>query len=54
VIWWRYRQSTKSLTIIAQQINERDAGGRKQAIHQSAHANYVGPWLSNFLKARGL
>lgn len=54
IFWWRYRQSTKSLTIIAQQINERDAGELKQAIHQSAHANYVGPWLSNFLKARGL
>jgi hypothetical protein len=26
----------------------------KAAIHQSAHDNYVGPWLSSFLKRRGL
>jgi hypothetical protein len=54
VYWRRYRQSTKTLTIIAQQINEFEASELKLAIQKSAHANYVGPWLSNFLKGRGL
>jgi hypothetical protein len=30
------------------------AGRGKAAIQQSAHDNYVGPWLSSFLKRRGL
>ena len=50
----RYRKSTKSLTLIAQKINESDAKPLKQSIRQSADANYVGPWLSSFLKRRGL
>lgn len=54
VLLHRYRQSTKSLTIIAEKINDADAVELKQAIHKSASANYVGPWLSSFLKQRGL
>ena len=54
VYWWRYRQSAKSLTIIAQQINDFQATELKQAIRESTRANYVGPWFSNFLKHRGL
>jgi len=54
VYWWRYRQSTKSLTIIAQQLNDFEAGELKQAIHKSADDHYVGKWLSNFLTRRGL
>ncbi len=54
VYWWRYRQSTKSLTIIAQQLNDFEAGELKQAIHKSADDHYVGRWLSNFLTRRGL
>ena len=54
VLFHRYRQSTKSLTIIAEKINEAEATDLKQAIRQSATANYVGPWLSTFLKQRGL
>ncbi len=52
--WWRYQQSAKSLTIVAQQINDFESSELKQAIRESAHANYVGPWLSSFLKRRGL
>ena len=54
VYWWRYRQSTKSLTIIAKQLNHFEAGELKDAIHKSADENYVGRWLSNFLTRRGL
>jgi hypothetical protein len=54
IIFHRYRQSAKSLTIIAQKINEADAQNLKKAIQQSANANYLGPWLSSFLKQRGL
>ncbi len=54
VYWWRYRQSTKSLTIIAQQLNDFEAGELKNAIHKSADDHYVGRWLSNFLTRRGL
>lgn len=50
----RYRQSTKSLTIIAEKINESQSPDLKQAIRRSADNNHVGPWLSTFLKARGL
>ena len=53
-LWSRYRLSTKSLAIIAEKINQHDAQELKQAIHKSATDNYVGPWLSTFLKARGL
>ena len=52
--WWRYRQSTKSLTIIAKQLNDFEAGDLKDAIHKSADEHYVGRWLSNFLTRRGL
>jgi len=54
VYWWRYRQSTKSLTIIAKQLNDFEAGELKDAIHKSADDHYVGRWLSNFLTRRGL
>jgi len=54
VYWWRYRQSTKSLTIIAKQLNDFEAGELKDAIHKSADEHYVGRWLSNFLTRRGL
>ena len=54
VYWWRYRQSTKSLTIIARQLNDFEAGDLKEAIHKSADDHYVGKWLSNFLTRRGL
>lgn len=54
VIVHRYRQSTKSLAIIAQKINQTEAGDLKQAIRKSADDNHVGPWLSSFLKQRGL
>ena len=54
LLWWRYRQSAKSLTIMAETINMHDADELKAAIQQSAHENYVGPWLSTFLKRRGL
>ena len=54
VYWWRYHQSTKSLTIIAKQLNDFEAGELKDAIHKSADEHYVGRWLSNFLTRRGL
>lgn len=54
VIVHRYRQSTKSLAIIAQKINQAEASNLKLAIRKSADDNHVGPWLSSFLKARGL
>lgn len=54
LLWSRYRLSTKSLAIIAEKINQHDAQDLKRAIHKSATDNYVGPWLSTFLKARGL
>ena len=53
-LWWRYHQSAKSLTIMAENINQLEARDLKAAIQQSAHDNYVGPWLSTFLKRRGL
>lgn len=53
-VWWRYHQSTKSLTIMAESINQHRSDELKAAIQQSAHDNYVGPWLSSFLKRRGL
>ena len=54
LFWWRYHQSAKSLTIMAENINQLEAPDLKAAIQQSAHDNYVGPWLSTFLKRRGL
>lgn len=54
ILFYRYRQSAKSLTIIAQKINQADAQHLKQAIQKSADANFLGPWLSSFLKERGL
>jgi hypothetical protein len=54
LLWRRYQQSTTSLAIIAQKINEKDAKDLKRAIKQSAADNHVGPWLSTFLKHRGL
>ncbi len=54
LLWNRYRLSTKSLTIIAEKINQHDATELKRAIQKSATDNYVGPWLSSFLKSRGL
>lgn len=54
LVYFRYRKSTKTLTIIAEKINEAAATDLKQAIHKSATVNYVGPWLSSFLKERGL
>jgi hypothetical protein len=54
VYWWRYQQSAKSLTIIAQRINDSEAIELKHAIQRSAQENYVGKWLSNFLTKRGL
>jgi hypothetical protein len=53
-LWWRYRQSAKSLTIMAESINQLESEELKAAIQQSARDNYVGPWLSSFLKRRGL
>jgi vacuolar-type H+-ATPase subunit E/Vma4 len=53
-LWWRYHQSAKSLTIMAENINLHESEELKAAIQQSAHDNYVGPWLSSFLKRRGL
>ena len=52
--WWRYQQSAKTLTIVAESINEHQAGALKDAIKKSTHDNYVGPWFSSFLKRRGL
>jgi hypothetical protein len=54
LLWWRYHQSAKSLTIMAENINQLEATDLKAAIQQSARDNYVGPWLSTFLKRRGL
>lgn len=54
VLFHRYRQSTKTLTIIAEKINEAEAADLKQSIRKSTTANYVGPWFSTFLKQRGL
>jgi len=53
-VWWRYHQSAKSLTIMAENINQHEADALKTAIQKSAQENYVGPWLSSFLKRRGL
>ena len=52
--WWRYQQSAKTLTIVAESINQHQSGALKETIRQSAHDNYVGPWFSSFLKRRGL
>ncbi len=53
-IWRRYQQSTTALAIVAEKINQADSKPLKQAIHKSASENHVGPWLSGFLKHRGL
>ncbi len=52
--WWRYQQSAKTLTIVAESINQHQSGALKETIKKSAHDNYVGPWFSSFLKHRGL
>jgi hypothetical protein len=52
--WWRYQQSAKMLTIVAESINQHQSGELKETIKKSAHDNYVGPWFSSFLKRRGL
>jgi len=52
--WWRYQQSTKTLTIVAKSINNHQSGALKDTIRKSTHDNYVGPWFSSFLKRRGL
>ncbi|HKX05102.1 MAG TPA: hypothetical protein VJX71_21595 [Methylomirabilota bacterium] len=52
--WWRYQQSAKTLTIVAESINQHKSDALKDTIQKSAHANYVGPWFSSFLKRRGL
>jgi hypothetical protein len=54
MLWSRYQQSTTSLAIIAQKINEHETPELKETIQQSAADNHVGPWLSQFLKHRGL
>ncbi|HEY7204739.1 MAG TPA: hypothetical protein VIA61_10595 [Methylomirabilota bacterium] len=54
VYWWRYQQSAKTLTIVAESINQHQSGSLKETIRKSAHDNYVGPWFSSFLKRRGL
>lgn len=54
ILFRRYRHSTKALTIIAEKINQHDAAELKRSIAKSAQDNYVGPWLSTFLKSRGL
>lgn len=53
-LWWRYHQSAKSLAIMAETLNREEADELKAMIHESARENYVGPWLSTFLKRRGL
>jgi len=53
-LWRRYQQSSLSLAIIAEKINQQDAKELKRAIQRSATDNHVGPWLSSFLKSRGL
>jgi hypothetical protein len=52
--WWRYQQSAKTLTIVAESINQHKSDALKDTIRKSAHDNYVGPWFSSFLKRRGL
>jgi hypothetical protein len=52
--WWRYQQSSKTLTIVAESINQHQSGALKDTIRKRAHDNYVGPWFSSFLKRRGL
>lgn len=52
--WWRYQQSSKTLTIVAKSINNHQSGALKDTIKRSTHDNYVGPWFSTFLKRRGL
>jgi len=52
--WWRYQQSAKTLTIVAESINHHQSGALKETIRKSTHDNYVGPWFSSFLKHRGL
>ena len=52
--WWRYQQSAKTLTIVAETINDHQSGALKDTIKKSTHDNYVGPWFSSFLKRRGL
>src|SRR5262249_61153947 len=49
VYWWRYRQSTKSLTIIAKQLNDFEAGELKGPIPKGADEDYPGRWVGNFL-----
>jgi hypothetical protein len=53
-LWHHYQQSATSLALIAEKINQHDSEKLKQAIRESAAANHVGPWLSRFLKHRGL
>jgi len=53
--WWRYQQSAKTLTIVAESINQHQSGALKETIKKrSAHDNYIGPWFSSFPKRRGL
>ncbi len=53
-IWRRYQKSTTSLAIVAEKINQYESKELKDAIQQGATQNHVGPWLSHFLKNRGL
>jgi hypothetical protein len=53
-LWRRYQQSTTTLALVAEKINQHDSPNLKQAIRKSAADNHVGPWLSSFLKHRGL
>ena len=51
----QYFMSTKALALIAQKINEAEnKTPLKLAIHETSQRNSVEPWLSDFLKRRGL
>ncbi|HYV45107.1 MAG TPA: hypothetical protein VFA20_09620 [Myxococcaceae bacterium] len=48
--------SRKALAVVATQVNAAGEGGAelKRSIYQSAEKNHIQPWLSTFLKDRGL
>jgi hypothetical protein len=54
LVWRRYQQSAKTLTIVAESINTHQADALKETIKRTTQDNYVGPWFSTFLKRRGL
>ena len=51
---WQYRLSLKALAVVSSKIKEVGSEDLKLAIQESATRNQVQPWLTTFLKSRGL